>query len=179
MKKALLHATVCAAAVLGNPSLGFNFQGSPFGDEEFDYFAVPFSLGKKYQDIFTGYVFFKPLDEHRLSFGIPGLLDPAFAGEMLRRCQIAGQTQSADEIAKEIVESQTVRTCGYEDKEVFPKSEYAQKIQRWLQATSNTSSAPGKRPSAAAGDSAGDRRKRQPAAGAARLRRPAPRLRRY
>jgi hypothetical protein len=25
-----------------------------------------------------------------------------------------------------------VRLCGYEDKQMFPKSEYAQKIQQWL-----------------------------------------------
>ncbi len=168
-----------AFAVLDNPSLGFNFQGSPFGDDEFDYFAVPFSLGKKYQDIFTGYVFFKPLDEHRLSFGIPGLLDPAFASEMLRRSQITGQTRSADEIAKEIAESQTVHTCGYEDKEVFPKSEHAQKIQRWLQAAGEPASDGVKRPSAAAVAPSGDRSKRPPAAGIVRPRRPAPRLRRY
>ncbi len=167
-----------AFAVLGHPSLGFNFQGSPFGDDEFDYFAVPFSLGKKYQDIFTGYVFFKPLDEHRLSFGIPGLLDPSFAGEMLRRGQITGQTQSADEIAREIAQSQTTRTCGYEDKEIFPQSEYAQKIQQWLQAAGNPSGDRGPRPTTARAP-AGDRSQRQSAAPAGRLRRPAPRLRRY
>ena len=152
-----------AFAVSGNPSLGFSFRGSPFGDDEFDYFAVPFSLGKKYQDIFTGYVFYKPLDEHRLTFGIPGLLDASFADEMRRRGQITGQTPSAEQIAKEIAESQTTRACGYEDKEFFPKSEYAQKIQHWLQAASNTSTEPAKR---------------QTAASAARLRRPAPRPRR-
>lgn len=153
-----------AFAVQGNPSVGFNFQGSPFGADEFDYFAVPFSLGKKYQEIFTGYVFFKPLDEHRLTFGIPGLLDPSFGNEMLRRGQITGQTPSAEEIAKEIAESQKVRTCGYEDKEVFPKSEYAAKIKHWLQPADN--------PSAAGSQ-------RQPPAPPARVRRPAaPRLRR-
>ena len=123
-----------AFAVLGHPGLGFDFQGSPFGSDEFDYFAVPFPIGRKYQEVFTGYVFYKPLGEHRMTFAIPGLLDPSFAGEMLRRGQITGDNRSAAEIAKEIEQSQTVRTCGYEDKKMFPKSEYTQKIQQWLTA---------------------------------------------
>ncbi len=123
-----------AFATLGYPSLGFGFQGSPFGTDEFDYFAVPFPIGRQYQEIFTGYIFYKPLDEHRMTFAIPGLLDPQFAGEMLRRCQIKGENRSAAEIAKEIEQSQTVRLCSYEDKEFFPKSEYVPKIQQWLTA---------------------------------------------
>ncbi len=123
-----------AFAVLGNPGLGFNFQSSPFGADDFDYFALPFPIGKKYEDVFTGYVFYKPLAEHRMSFSIPGLLDPQFTGEMLRRCQIRGENRSAEEIAKEIEQSQTVHTSGYENKELFPKSEYVEKIQRWLTA---------------------------------------------
>jgi hypothetical protein len=121
-----------AFAVLANPSVGFDFKGSPFGGDEFDYFAVPFPIGRKYQDLFTGYVFFKPLDEHRMTFHIPGLLDPPFAGEMLKRCRIMGQNRSAEEIAKEIEQSQTVRTYGYENKEMFSKSDYAPKIRQWL-----------------------------------------------
>jgi hypothetical protein len=121
-----------AFAALDYPALGFDFQGSPFGADEFDYFAVPFPIGRKYQEIFTGYIFYKPLDEHRMTFAIPGLLDASFAAEMLKRCQIKGENRTAAEIAKEIEQSQTVRLCGYEDKQMFPKSEYAQKIQQWL-----------------------------------------------
>jgi hypothetical protein len=55
------------------------------------------------------------------------------ANVMLKRYQIKGENRSA-EIAKEIEQSQTVRTSGYEDKQMLPKSEYAQKIQPWLTA---------------------------------------------
>jgi hypothetical protein len=55
------------------------------------------------------------------------------ANVMLKSCQIKGENRSA-EIAKEIEQPQTVRTCGYEDKQMFPKSEWAQKIQQWLTA---------------------------------------------
>jgi hypothetical protein len=123
-----------AFAVLGNPSTGFDFQGSPFGADEFDYFALPFPMGKKYQEVFTGYMFYKPLDEHRMAFAIPGLLDLSFADEMLKRAQIRGENRSAAQIAQEIAQSQTTRTCGYEEKEFFPKSDYAQKIRQWLAA---------------------------------------------
>jgi hypothetical protein len=168
-----------AFAVLGNPSLGFSFRSSPFGADDFDYFALPFPIGKTYQDVFTGYVFYKPPAEHRMSFSIPGLLDPQFADEMLRRCRIRGENRSAEEIAREIEQSQTTRTCGYEDKGMFPKSEYTQKIQQWLQPAGDPSNNRAKRPSAAAVAPSSDRSKRPSAAGVARPRRPAPRLRRY
>jgi len=123
-----------AFAALGHPSVGFDFQESPFGADEFDYFAVPFSIGKKYEDVFTGYMFFQPLDAHRMAFSIPGLLDPSFVDEMLRRGRIMGRNRSPEDMAKEIEQSQTTRTFGYENRELFPKSDYAQKIQQWLAA---------------------------------------------
>jgi hypothetical protein len=33
--------------------------------------------------------------------------------------------------ANQHIASRTVRTCGYENKELFPKAEYAPKIQQW------------------------------------------------
>ncbi len=69
-----------------------------------------------------------------MTFNVPGLLDSQFAGEMLKRAEIMGQNRSAEEIAKEIEQSQTVHTSGYENKELFPKSEYVEKTQRWLTA---------------------------------------------
>jgi hypothetical protein len=121
-----------AFAVRGYPSLGFDFKGSPFGGDEFDYFAVPFSLDRKYQDVFTGYVFYKPLDDHRMTCYIPGVLEPAFAAEILKRCQIMGLKRSAAEVAQEIERSQSVRICGYENRQMYPKSDYDQKIRQWL-----------------------------------------------
>jgi hypothetical protein len=120
-----------AFAAVGNPSLGFDLRGSPLGDDDFDYFALPFPIGRTYQDVFTGFVFFKPLDEHRMSFGIPGLVDAKYAEEMVRRYQITGENVSAEQLAREREQSQTIRTFGYENKELFPKSEYAEKIRQW------------------------------------------------
>jgi hypothetical protein len=120
-----------AFAAVGNPRLGFDFQGSPFGADRFDYFAVPFPIGGTYQNVFTGFVFFRPLDEHRMSFGVPGLVDAKYAEEMVRRYQITGENVAAEQIAKEKEQSQTIRTFGYENKELFPKSAYAEEIRRW------------------------------------------------
>src|SRR5579864_272895 len=72
-----------------NPDRGFGFRGSPFGADEFDYWPF-WRTGLRYEDVFTGFVFFKPLSEHRLCEGLPGLADQHFEEEILRRCQAVG-----------------------------------------------------------------------------------------
>jgi len=120
-----------AFAVAGNPSLGFDFKGSPFGRDPFDYFPMP--VNRTYQDVFTGFVFYKPLSEHRMSFGVAGLLDPEFTTELVRRCQITGRTEPPEELAKQVQQwIGAVRVSGYEDKEIFPKNDCEEKIQQWL-----------------------------------------------
>jgi hypothetical protein len=122
-----------AFAVAGNPSRGFDFKGSPFGGDPFDYFPFPIPVSYTYPDVFTGFVFYKPLGEHRMSFGVAGLLDPAFTAELVRRCQITGRKGSAEEITKEVQQwVATVRISGYDDKEIFPRNDCPEKIQQWL-----------------------------------------------
>ena len=126
-----------AFAVAGNPSRGFDFKGSPFGGDAFDYFPFPVPARYTYQDVFTGFVFYKPLGEHRMSFGVAGLLDPAFTEELVRRCQITGQTGSPEDLTKQVQQwVATVRISGYDDKEIFPKYDGTEKIQRWLKKAS-------------------------------------------
>jgi hypothetical protein len=123
-----------AFIVAGNPNRGFDFKGSPFGADPFDYFPFPIPVSYTYQDVFTGFVFYKPLDEHRMSFGVAGLLDPAFTAELVRRCQITGHTGSAEELTKQVQQwVATVRVSGYDDQEIFPKNECPEKIRQWLQ----------------------------------------------
>jgi len=122
-----------AFAVAGNPSLGFDFKGSPLGDDAFDYFPFPIPVSYTYQDVFTGFVFYKPLSEHRMSFGVPDIFDASFAAELVRRCQITGRTESAEELTKEVQQwVATVRISGYDNKEIFPKNDCQEKIQQWL-----------------------------------------------
>lgn len=61
----------------GNRPVGFNLEGSPFGADSFDLFPFDPTLAARYryQDVFTGYVFDRPLDEQFVETGIPGLYD--------------------------------------------------------------------------------------------------------
>ena len=114
-----------ALAVLENPNVGFDFKGSPLGEDGFDFWPFPNSL--RYQDVFTGFIFFKPLVAHRMSFGLPaGLLDQPVADELLRRFRIMGVNKTREQIEKDYG---LVRTFGYEG---LGKSDYAEKIQQWL-----------------------------------------------
>jgi hypothetical protein len=69
--------------------VGFDFDGSPFGEDQFDIW--PFRQDFKYKDVFDGFVFYEPVDEHLLVVGIPGIIDSAFAPEILRRYALYNQ----------------------------------------------------------------------------------------
>jgi len=69
-------------------NIGFDFINSPFGQDKFDY-----AIGKNndlfcYKDIFTGFVFYKPIEQHQLSTGVNGIIDDDFKLEFLRRINI-------------------------------------------------------------------------------------------
>jgi hypothetical protein len=65
-------AFLCA----NNQPIGFNFAdaNNPFGQDAFDYGQIPSSWGK-YQDIFTGFVFYKPLKDQQFCTNIKGFYD--------------------------------------------------------------------------------------------------------
>ena len=74
---------------LGNVPLGFDFKGSPFGGDLFDlhtYFTLSGNL--KYEDVFTGMVFYRPLSQHMVASSIPGYYDEAFKQAVLRRARL-------------------------------------------------------------------------------------------
>jgi len=121
-----------AFALAGNPNLGFNFQGSPFGEDRFDYFPF-FWTRLQYQDVFTGFVFFRPLEAHRMCAGLPGLIDQTFAEELRRRYSIAGVNRTKEDIGREIGTLERGCTSTYEtDTNFVSRSDCAQKINRWL-----------------------------------------------
>lgn len=72
-----------AFTLAGNPNVGFNFLGSPFGKDQFDaaFFTAPDVC---YQDVFTGFVFYKPLEEHYQRNGFPYEFD-GFEDSILKR----------------------------------------------------------------------------------------------
>jgi hypothetical protein len=78
-----------AFKILELTDVGCSFEGSPFGEDPFDIW--PFKQHFKYKDVFDGFVFYKPVDEHLLVVGIPGIIDSAFAPEILRRYALYNQ----------------------------------------------------------------------------------------
>ncbi|MCX6303398.1 MAG: RDD family protein [Bacteroidetes bacterium] len=63
-----------AFSLAGNPDEGFNFANSPFGSDNFDG-AIGFPTNElKYEDVFTGFVFYKPLEQFVNKTGFPYML---------------------------------------------------------------------------------------------------------
>ncbi len=54
----------------GNPDAGFNFNGSPFGDDKFD-LAFFSARGLTYKDVFTGFIGYQPLNKQVKKAGFP------------------------------------------------------------------------------------------------------------
>lgn len=68
--------------------VGFNLTNTPFGQEEFDVIP-PDSLQQfVYTDMFTGLVFYKPLQEHELKTGWNDFATTEFLPELRRRINI-------------------------------------------------------------------------------------------
>lgn len=80
-----------AFSLLGNRATGFDFSGSPMGDDFFDMFP---SLGNmyrfKYSDIFTGFIFWKPIKEWIAEYNYPYMMN-GFEKEYIRRLCISGR----------------------------------------------------------------------------------------
>lgn len=77
-----------AFSVAGNTDVGFNFAGSPFGEDKFDlFYFIPKSI--TYKDVFTGFIFYKPLKSHIKKNGFPHEFDN-FEDTLLRRASCVG-----------------------------------------------------------------------------------------
>ncbi|MCJ7459857.1 MAG: hypothetical protein MUP17_12855 [candidate division Zixibacteria bacterium] len=72
-----------AFKALKKEDAGFDFKGSPFGNDRFDLGPIKEQL--KFEDVFTGFAYYLPLEKHKYVFGIPGIIDSSFAHELLRR----------------------------------------------------------------------------------------------
>ena len=79
-----------------------------------------------YQDVFTGMVFYRPLGEHRLGTGIPGLADEAFVKELERRLIVSGRTIPPDEFKGFIESLNRVSSRPYGE-----LAEFAATIRKW------------------------------------------------
>jgi hypothetical protein len=79
---------------VGNPDLGFDFDGSPFGNDDLDLTREVGLLNDlQYKDVFTGFVFYKPVNEHVFVYGNTKLVSGDFFPEAIRRLRMLGYFQ--------------------------------------------------------------------------------------
>jgi hypothetical protein len=115
-----------AFEVVGNPSIGFNFKGNPFGADYFDLF--PFvKCNAAYQEVFTGFIFHKPLKEHKYLLGIPKLFADGYDKIILEREAISGYPVAPDKVNAFIKNNETLVEKTYKH-----IADIMLKINQWL-----------------------------------------------
>lgn len=72
--------------ISGNPNVGFDFENSPLGSDKFDGLTGYPSDELKYKDVFTGFIFYKPLEQHIKKTGFPYMLYN-FKDSLIRRAK--------------------------------------------------------------------------------------------
>lgn len=66
----------------GCKAVGFSFEGSPFGNDEYDY---PLCNDLKWKEVFDGFIFYRPFYEFAGATGFEGLIDYEMAKEIIKR----------------------------------------------------------------------------------------------
>lgn len=63
---------------VGGSEYAFDFDGSPFGEDEFDHFVMPWNHVRalKYKDMFTGFIYYKTPEEQFACIGYNHIFDP-------------------------------------------------------------------------------------------------------
>jgi len=110
----------------GNRDLGFDFEGSPFGKDYFDYFAF-FPHFCSYSTVFNGFIFYKPLSEHKQMTGVPGLMDDGYDKIIADRFVICGSTTTEASLYVDEFKKAGVREFSYEK-----MAEHEKAIKKWL-----------------------------------------------
>lgn len=75
-------------------NLGFDFKNNPFGNDNFDFW--PFKNTYKYNDIFDGFVFYKPIEKFKIAWNFNGFIPKEFEDEFIRRLKIGLETAKRD-----------------------------------------------------------------------------------
>lgn len=80
----------------GNKPIGFDLKGSPFGKDYYDMVenmitqvleeTIEYDLN--YQDVFHGFIFYKPFEDLEMRWGIPGIITKDWEEEISRRLSI-------------------------------------------------------------------------------------------
>lgn len=92
----------------------FDFDGSPFGEDDFDHFVLPWNKVRalKYKDMFTGFIHYKAPEEQFESIGYNHIFDPDNE-KQLRARESAMKGYSLD-YWKELLENGIIRQNGIE-----------------------------------------------------------------
>lgn len=92
----------------GNQAVGFDFANSPFGCDVFDRYDKPLKA-LTYKDIYTGFIFYRPIEQWVLAIGIPGIIDQEFLPEFERRLTVCqwpiGEQETMDVVAEQVMRS--------------------------------------------------------------------------
>ncbi len=121
---------------LNEKSVGFNLKNTPFGSTLFDVWPQKYNIDSlKYQDVFTGLLFYKPVTEHKLSVGWKGYISEDFLTEFWRRCSIYyGANEESvpkQQLEKAIQQLSEITTFEYDNIDSLQR-----KIDNWKQGKS-------------------------------------------
>ncbi len=120
--------------IAAKENVGFDFMSSPFGKDSFDIWSGS-KTNYHYQDIFTGFVFYLPLEKHRISMGVKNFLQGVNVKEMIDEWNLFYKALGKDEAFKfspafqdRITEElSTIKVKRYPD-----IKKYRQIIDQWL-----------------------------------------------
>lgn len=116
---------------LKNPSVGFDMKDSPFGEDPFDHYSKFAPNKTRYKDIFTGFIFYLPIEDWVLTIGIPNIVTPDFHTELLRRIYLNskdGKYPSNENLESDIKYYNTKRTIRLTESN---SEELIQNLKKW------------------------------------------------
>ncbi|PXX97072.1 hypothetical protein DF185_18800 [Marinifilum breve] len=73
-----------------NKPVAFALKDSPFGNDRFDDYPY-IRIKLKWNEVFDHFIFYNPLSEHMISWGMDNIIDPEFRKELERRYLIIGK----------------------------------------------------------------------------------------
>jgi hypothetical protein len=105
---------------LKNPEVGFDMEGSPLGDDLFDHYAPP-ALTTCYKNVYTGFIFYRPIEDWAPVVGIPNIVTVDFHEELMRRLRIESIDGDLD-----VMYYNNKRTI-----DIIDKSDLIQNFKKW------------------------------------------------
>jgi len=86
-------------SIVKKDKIGFDFKGNPFGSSKFDLIPFGYSVDSfTYEDIFTGMIFYEPINNHLMQDGWKNFIDSTFSTEFTRRVNIYSQATLGQKI---------------------------------------------------------------------------------